>query len=118
MEDEDFYDDETNDGQTVGDDSSASDGGDSSTITNDKQFKEDMNEDPAEEQRYCLCKDVSYGDMILCDNRRVYEFIQFHLLNYKKKSFLFYLSVLLNGFTLHALVLIQHRKENGFVRPA
>ena len=30
-----------------------------------------MNEDPTEEQRYCVCKDVSYGDMILCDNRRV-----------------------------------------------
>jgi hypothetical protein len=30
-----------------------------------------MNDDPTEEQRYCLCKDVSYGDMILCDNRRV-----------------------------------------------
>jgi hypothetical protein len=71
LDDEEFYDDETNDGQTIGDDSSVSDGGDSSTITNDKQFKEDMNEDPTEEQRYCVCKDVSYGDMILCDNRRV-----------------------------------------------
>ena len=56
LDDEKFYDDETNDGETIGDDSSVSDGGDSSTITNDKQFKKDMNEDPTEEQRYCVCK--------------------------------------------------------------
>ncbi len=79
MDDEEYYDDETNDGsigQIGGDDvdsSIASDGGDSSTITNDKHFKEDPSDDPTEEQRYCLCKDVSYGDMILCDNRRVNE---------------------------------------------
>ena len=39
LDDEKFYDDETNDGETIGDDSSVSDGGDSSTITNDNSLK-------------------------------------------------------------------------------
>ena len=85
LEDEEYYDDETNDGQLLGDDgdsSIASDGGDSSTVNSDKQFKEDINEDPTEEQRYCVCKDVSYGDMILCDNRKVSKAIKTGLIIY------------------------------------
>lgn len=48
----------------------------STTLNNDnnnRHFKREelnQNEDATqEEQKYCLCKDVSYGDMICCDNR-------------------------------------------------
>ena len=99
---EEFYDDETKDeyeaaitAAAAGDDdddedddddsSAVSDGGDSSTIVSDKQFKEDISEDPNEEQRYCICKDVSYGDMIFCDNRGVSVFFFVYSRSYKVK---------------------------------
>ena len=34
-------------------------------------FKEDWNSSEDTNERYCICKDVSYGDMICCDNTRV-----------------------------------------------
>lgn len=33
-------------------------------------FKEDWNSSEDTNERYCICKDVSYGDMICCDNTR------------------------------------------------
>ena len=63
----------------AGDDGTSECDGDSATTatTADKHLKEELNsnEDPNEEQRYCLCKDVSYGDMILCDNTHVKKMI-------------------------------------------
>ena len=39
---------------------------------NSRHFKEDWNSgDDTNERRYCICKDVSYGDMVMCDNLRV-----------------------------------------------
>ncbi len=80
-DDEDDY---NNDEQFSGDDESMtdmisgsgdfeSDGGDSlATFSENKRSElSTMNDDQSGEQRYCLCKDVSYGDMILCDNRQV-----------------------------------------------
>lgn len=35
------------------------------------RFKEDWNSGEDTNERYCICKDISYGDMIMCDNARV-----------------------------------------------
>ena len=40
-------------------------------ITNNRPFKEDWNSSEDTNERYCICKDISYGDMIMCDNSRV-----------------------------------------------
>lgn len=34
------------------------------------RFKEDWNSGEDTNERYCICKDISYGDMIMCDNAR------------------------------------------------
>ncbi len=39
--------------------------------TNNRPFKEDWNSSEDTNERYCICKDISYGDMIMCDNSRV-----------------------------------------------
>ncbi len=39
-------------------------------------FKDDWNSSEDTNERYCICKDVSYGDMICCDNTRVSLAIQ------------------------------------------
>jgi hypothetical protein len=46
---------------------------------NNSRFKEDWNSSEDTNERYCICKDISYGDMIACDNARV---ILFLVLNY------------------------------------
>lgn len=38
---------------------------------NPRHFKEDWSSNDDTNERYCICKDVSYGDMIACDNNRV-----------------------------------------------
>lgn len=38
---------------------------------NNSRFKEDWNSSEDTNERYCICKDISYGDMIACDNSRV-----------------------------------------------
>lgn len=35
-----------------------------------RHFKEDWNSGEDTNERYCICKDISYGDMIMCDNSR------------------------------------------------
>lgn len=35
---------------------------------NHRQFKEEWNSGEDTNERYCICKDISYGDMIMCDN--------------------------------------------------
>ena len=41
---------------------------------NMNHFKEEWNSGEDTNERYCVCKDISYGDMIMCDNSRVYKF--------------------------------------------
>ena len=36
-----------------------------------RHFKEEWNSGEDTNERYCICKDISYGDMIMCDNSRV-----------------------------------------------
>lgn len=38
---------------------------------NTNHFKEEWNSGEDTNERYCICKDISYGDMIMCDNSRV-----------------------------------------------
>ena len=54
----------------------------------------DMPVDP-NEPTYCLCHQVSYGEMIGCDNPDVRSIISIIILN--SNVFLFYFSVPLNG---------------------
>lgn len=35
-----------------------------------RHFKKDWNSGEETNERYCICKDISYGDMIMCDNSR------------------------------------------------
>lgn len=35
-----------------------------------RHFKEDWNSGEDTNEHYCICKDISYGDMIMCDNSR------------------------------------------------
>ena len=42
----------------------------SGAATNHRQIKDDLNSGEDTNERYCICKDVSYGDMIMCDNSR------------------------------------------------
>lgn len=62
------------------------------------------------EPRYCLCNQVSYGDMVACDNEEVrlvfYCFLFIHL---------FFCSVPLNGFIIHVLVSLLRQKGSGIV---
>lgn len=37
---------------------------------NMNHFKEEWNSGEDTNERYCVCKDISYGDMIMCDNSR------------------------------------------------
>lgn len=66
------------------------------------------------EPTYCLCHQVSYGEMIGCDNPDVSSKTFITLL--KIKHFIFYFSVPLNGFILRVLALRQNQKVNGFVQ--
>ena len=48
--------------------------------TSARPFKEDWNSGEDTNERYCICKDISYGDMIMCDNSRVIKiFISFKI---------------------------------------
>lgn len=40
-------------------------------VNNHRHIKDDWNSGEDTNERYCICKDISYGDMIMCDNRRV-----------------------------------------------
>lgn len=68
---------------------------------------QDWNFDP-NEPRYCICNQVSYGDMVACDN----EDVSF-LLNLGSTTNQILSSVLTNGFTTHAWVLKPLPKANG-----
>jgi len=36
-----------------------------------RHFKDEWNSGEDTNEHYCICKDISYGDMIMCDNSRV-----------------------------------------------
>ena len=76
----------------------------------------DMPVDP-NEPTYCLCHQVSYGEMIGCDNPDVLNRCYINLLftNRYYYSYLF-CSVPSSGFTLPALASRRNPKANGFVQ--
>ena len=45
-------------------------GGGNAGSSHRHHFKDDWNSSEDTNERYCICKDVSYGDMIACDNSR------------------------------------------------
>jgi hypothetical protein len=63
------------------------------------------------EPRYCLCNQVSYGDMVACDNEDVSDYVKL-IFSFIKCDF----SVPLNGFITLVLVLLRLPKGNGIVR--
>ena len=66
------------------------------------------------EPRYCLCNQVSYGDMVACDNPEVFyasNFIFFFIYS----NVVFSISVHTSGSTTHASTSRHHRKANGTV---
>lgn len=71
----------------------------------------DMPVDP-NEPTYCLCHQVSYGEMIGCDNPDV-RCLFCYILNLL--SNLYFDSVQSNGFILHVSVLQLNLKGNGIV---
>ena len=38
---------------------------------NPRHFKEEWNSGEDTNERYCICKDISYGDMVMCDEQGV-----------------------------------------------
>ena len=44
---------------------------------NPRHFKEEWNSGEDTNERYCICKDISYGDMIMCDEHGVSCFFVF-----------------------------------------
>ena len=59
------------------------------TSHNHRQFKDEWNSGEDTNERYCICKDISYGDMIMCDNSTVIFFFLFFLhLNIEHKIYL------------------------------
>ena len=87
----------------------------------------DWSYDP-NEPRYCVCNQVSYGDMVACDNEAVsvYFFFaasknglffsnQFYSIKITMLPFI-YFSVRLNGSTIHVLALRSRRRVNGTVQ--
>lgn len=65
------------------------------------------------EPRYCLCNQVSYGDMVACDNVDVRKELS------KLCSFeTIFFSVHQNGFIIHVWVLLHRQRESGIVHSA
>lgn len=73
------------------------------------------------EPRYCLCNQVSYGDMVACDNEDVSSYvnvfdlehhIHWYLCTY---SCLFVCSAHSSGSTMHASASLLPQKESGIV---
>ena len=73
---------------------------------------QDWNFDP-NEPRYCICNQVSYGDMVACDNEDVSFLTSFLLPIYISGLYLFSYSVLMSGFIIHALALKLPPRANG-----
>lgn len=65
------------------------------------------------EPRYCLCNQVSYGDMVACDNVDVR--LKTTIVIICIIILIFIYSVLLNGFIILVSVLQHRQKENGIV---
>lgn len=65
------------------------------------------------EPRYCLCNQVSYGDMVACDNPEVFFTSNQSLTSLKRVLFL---SVHTNGSTTRASTSQHRRKASGTVR--
>ena len=87
--------------------------------------EQDWSYDPSE-PRYCICNQVSYGDMVACDNEDVSIFFIFLpttalYLNLKISPFTpiyisrFIFSVHTSGFTIPVLVSMPLRKASGIV---
>lgn len=66
------------------------------------------------EPRYCICNQVSYGDMVACDNEDVIFILFLHLRKIHIIDLLSF-SVLSSGFTIPASVLRSPPRENGIV---
>lgn len=64
------------------------------------------------EPRYCICNQVSYGEMVACDNAEVRRFLYFNVICH----LFFVCSVLSNGSIILVLVLRHHRKANGIAQ--
>jgi inhibitor of growth protein 3 len=66
------------------------------------------------EPRYCICNQVSYGEMVACDNAEVSR----TRINFKdsRNKIKLFRSVLSSGFIILALASLPPPKENGIVR--
>ena len=65
------------------------------------------------EPRYCICNQVSYGEMVACDNEDVISCYTDQLHKILINSLFFYYSVPWNGFIIHALTSHHHQRVNG-----
>lgn len=78
----------------------------------------DWNFDPSE-PRYCVCNQVSYGEMVACDNEDVRNFLKRYFL-WKIHSRVFFLllifSVRMSGSITLVLASLQLQKGNGIAR--
>jgi inhibitor of growth protein 3 len=69
------------------------------------------------EPRYCICNQVSFGEMVACDNAEVkFSQNQTLIVGLFYISHLFSFSVLSNGFIIHVLASQHHLKANGIVQ--
>lgn len=70
------------------------------------------------EPRYCICNQVSYGDMVACDNEAVSFPTWKNLLrpSFNSFSYLFRYSVRSNGSIIHVLASLNRPKANGTAR--
>lgn len=52
---------------------------------NPRHFKEEWNSGEDTNERYCICKDISYGDMVMCDEQGVscFFFLNFDLVGFE-----------------------------------
>lgn len=79
------------------------------------------------EPRYCICNQVSYGDMVACDNSDVSRTFIARCVSLRAKQkylilsnnsfglIFFSCSVLSNGFTIHVWVSLHRQKASGTV---
>lgn len=71
------------------------------------------------EPRYCICNQVSYGDMVACDNEAVsfFCFASTHTNSCDLTDFsVFETSVRLNGSTIRVLASLNRPKANGIAQ--
>lgn len=85
-----------------------------SDATSSDTFNTEFSNSDPNEPRYCVCRNISYGEMIECEQEGVnIFFFRFEQIN-KNSSF----SVPMNGSTMNARESKKHQKVNGFVQNA